>query len=307
MAIAPVSSGVNSYTWNTALTTTLTFVPWDLVAGLAVVIGVVLADDTKHVVSIADTKGNLYSFRYAASTTGVRTELWECQSTLAQTSNTITITLSGASLATAIYQMYSGVYSEPSLVTQDAAYGTTFSTQISCGVVTSNIASWGVGVFGWINGQPDALYYSKQGTIRQQIVPNNVTIGAGVAAVIVDVHGYPIAGNPVPGYGIDPPIGHLGWKGASITELEPQRAAEVVLELRSPSGLTPGSGTGGTVPQHPPFHPDPPGSRLPWSYTFVVADSGPLTGPAPDAAQVTCKYVGAGCSAPNNEFGNVAY
>jgi hypothetical protein len=303
-----IKAEFGSYTWNTTPILTAGFVQHDFVAGHAIVVGISLADTTQHVVSVTDTKGHLYSFRYAATNTGVRTELWECQSTLAQTNNIIQMTFSAATVFSACYEAYSGVYAEPSLITQSVAYGPSpYGTRLSGGVVTSNIASWGVGVFGWASTQPDVFFFIDQGTLRQEIPHDNPVGIVGVGTVIVDVHGYPIAGNPVPGYGIDPPIGHVYWRGASVTPLEPVYGAAVVLELRSPGGLTPGTGVGGTVPPHPPYHPDPPGSRVAWSYSFIVPDSGGITGTSPLSAAVTCKYVGAGCSAPNNEFGNVAH
>jgi large repetitive protein len=82
---------------------------FNLTAGQGVIVGITLGSTSSSVSGITDTKGNSYSLIASVNGTGVRTELWKSLSVGAQTSNVITVNISGATSVSAQAAQYAGV------------------------------------------------------------------------------------------------------------------------------------------------------------------------------------------------------
>lgn len=85
---------------------------FNLTAGQDVIVGAVFDDITKTVTGVADTKGNTYTLQTALNGTGIRIEVWASHNVGVQTSNIITITLSGAANIAGAAEEYANVTAE---------------------------------------------------------------------------------------------------------------------------------------------------------------------------------------------------
>jgi len=257
------------------------------------VLGVSIGDTDVSVTGVTDSVGNLYRFRVASNNSGnARVEIWEAQNILGSAALFINISLSAPALVSAIAWEYAGVHVESFPSPQDITDATGNGVQISCGVATSNIASWAVCFWGWQN-IPDIARVGEpveRGTLRANTpisFPGYDTVGIA----LMDVRGYsaPVSG----GYLIATPVAYLQI---------PVQWAAASLELRG-SGAGSG-GSGGTTPTNPPWQPPPSGDLVGFSYTFTVSASAPADS---SSADVTCSYVQSVCDDDASTKGNQGY
>ncbi len=271
-------------------------------AGQSLIVGVSINGTTESVSSVTDTAGNTFIFCNAVNNDGyVRAEIWQAQNIAGNAADAVTVHLTGLAVVSIIAWEYAGVNVETMPSPQDLGSTTGFSTQVTCGVGASAISSWAVTIFAYVATPFIFFCCAQRGILRiaapDAFIDGGVQIGIG----LVDVQAYAAPSSPpAPDFLIATPLGQL-TAVADWTLQDPVQWCAVSLELRSTGGPT---GHGGSTPSNPPWTPAPAGDLVGWSYTFTI-------GTSPDApaitADVTCSYMGGGCTNPNEEFGNPSY
>lgn len=174
MAIAPVTGQkVNNATAGTSLA----FPAQTITAGEDIVVVVAILTTTVSVSSITDTKGNTYTQKAAVNNgSAIRIEIWASHGVAAQSNNVVTVNLSGSSLASAAYQIYSGV----------AGLGNTNTNTGSSVFPESDLSTQDANnflVLGYAIGSSssDTATAKDNVTIRQTEIPALTTAGAVLA------------------------------------------------------------------------------------------------------------------------------
>lgn len=175
MAINSVAGGS---ALNSSASITLALPSFTLTAGWTVLVAVALASSTVSVSGISDTKGNAYT-QLAAITnaSGVRVEVWGCNSVAAQSNNVITITASASVLMAAAVEAWSGVQS-PYIGNVATASGT--DTNPSTSAVLQDGGNWMVGALGFVCASGDTAVASDGGAILQSKVPALTSVGVAL-------------------------------------------------------------------------------------------------------------------------------
>jgi len=107
-----IAASIGKTASNATATTTLAFAATAIGSGSDIVVAIAVADISITVTGIADTAGNAFSQRTAINGTGVRTMIWEAQDVIANAADIITITFSGATLASAAFETYTGTVAQ---------------------------------------------------------------------------------------------------------------------------------------------------------------------------------------------------
>ncbi len=264
-------------------------------AGADMVVGIVIGDAAVSVSTVTDSRGYTYRFRVSSTNSdGVVVEIWETQGIPITATSQITVTMTAFARVAAAAWMYAAVKVEAFPSPQDTTTAAVTSSQIAPGAAVSDITSWAVSVFGWQSpddGTGLGLIHGNPRIIARPPV-------GGVSIAIIDSAAYasPIA---TFGFQIEGPLATM-FDG-SFAAVHPWAAA--TLELRSAFAVS-ADNSGGPVPPSPPWVPPPAGTLVTWSYTYTV--SSPTVAP-PASAEVTCHFLGSGCTDPQGNQGNEAY
>jgi hypothetical protein len=147
-----------------------------VVAGQYTFVAVAIATTTATISAITDNLGNIYSQRsWLQNAAGVRTELWAAPVTFPGSINTLTITVSPASLMAACVVAYAGI---SALGNIETAGGT--GTMLVDSLTTQDAYNWNVAAFGFVCASGDTLT-ATLGAIRERyLVPALTSVGCAL-------------------------------------------------------------------------------------------------------------------------------
>lgn len=143
------------------------------VGGRTIVL-VVLGSTSSSVTSITDTKGNTYALMTSVNGTGVRTEIWACVNSGAQTNDIITVNISPATTIAAAAGEYSGVTNFGNTGT---ASGSNYFAQSRSNLQESG--NYMIGSIGFACQSGDTLTQAE-GTSRRTSIPAATAVGVGM-------------------------------------------------------------------------------------------------------------------------------
>lgn len=169
MAISlTISNKVN----NTTATTSVAFPAFSSTLNQVIFIGVAMADTTQSVLAIGDTAGTVY-LPVASKTNGtsVKTEFWYTVGSHANAFNVITVTFTGATLASAVFGEYAGATGEGGVGNNSGN-----DAHPITGAIMSGSSDWVVAAFGFASNSGDTAT-ANQGNLRQTDIPALTTTG----------------------------------------------------------------------------------------------------------------------------------
>jgi large repetitive protein len=164
MAIAPTTGAAASLS---SAATTLSFAANTLTNSRIVIVVVSILDTTKSVSGVSDGANTYTLIGGGNNASNVRVEMWAATVSAATASRTITITFSGATLASAAYEEYSGS-------TGTGRIGSLATGNLNVipagGATTQDNGSWLIAAMAVATLSSDG-FLASNGTIRQSVIP----------------------------------------------------------------------------------------------------------------------------------------